>query len=439
MNLNIITDKLNILKQRETYANVKKNIDNGVATEGTNLWILVFAILIASLGLNINSPAVVIGAMLISPLIGPIVGVGFGVATNDRDLIKRGIINYSFSTFIGILASAAYFMITPIADAHSELLARISPTIYDVLIALFGGFAGVIAMSSKQKGNVIPGVAIATAIMPPLCTAGYGLATWQMNFFFGAFYLFLINSVFICVATLITTRYLRFRRKKYDDPKIEKREKFITYSLIALTLIPSIYLGYTLVQKNNFEKSAEEFIAKDAHFLNNFLLRRKIDADSKSITLTYGGRVIAQNEIDDVQGRMEYYDLKEATLTIQNGFAFDNSLDDKQNAELEAINLALGENAIQKLILQTKIDSLETRKKTDAAILKELLILYPEVNDGIIANRKLEEDPTGVSTTQYIAVLSCPKDMEADKKETLEKWLKARLESKEVEIVFKTD
>lgn len=187
MNFNFL-EKLNILNERETYANVKSNIDKSASAEGTNLWILFFAILIASLGLNTNSTAVVIGAMLISPLIGPIIALGFGVATNDFPLIRKATISYLLSTVVGILASTLYFWASPIADAHSEILSRTSPTIYDVLIAFIGGFAGVIAISSKQKGNVIPGVAIATAIMPPLCTAGYGLATGQFQFFFGAFY-----------------------------------------------------------------------------------------------------------------------------------------------------------------------------------------------------------------------------------------------------------
>ncbi len=433
MNSNII-DRFNLLKERETYANVKKNIDSGIATKGTNLWILFFAILIASLGLNINSPAVVIGAMLISPLIGPIVGVGFGAATNNLSLIKVGVTNYTFSTVVGIVASALYFLITPIEDAHSELLARISPTIYDVLIALFGGFAGAIAMTSKNKGNVVPGVAIATAIMPPLCTAGYGLATLQMNFFLGAFFLFIINSVFICVATIITIRYLRFRRKKYDDPKIEKREQLIIWGLILATLIPSIYLGYTLVQKNNFEKSAESFVTEEAHFLNNFLLKKEIDANSKSITLTYGGRIISNEEIKSVQSKMKYYDLKDVELTIQNGFSFDN--EDNENEELEAINLALNENAIQKQILQTKIDSIETRKETNKAIIDEVRILFPEIEDGLITTHDLDTDSSGHVNSKLVVVLKCPKTLDKAKKSTIEKWLKARCKEQEIALIL---
>ncbi|HNF32994.1 MAG TPA: DUF389 domain-containing protein, partial [Bacteroidia bacterium] len=196
-------DKFKLNDEKEELETVVKNIDNGVIFRGTNLWVLIFAIFVASLGLNVNSTAVIIGAMLISPLMGPIMGIGLGIGINDVSLLKKAIYNYSIATGVALTTSTLFFLISPLSDAHSEILARTSPTIYDVLIALFGGFAGIIAASSKQKGNVIPGVAIATALMPPLCTAGYGLATLQFNFFVGAFYLFIINTVFIALATFI--------------------------------------------------------------------------------------------------------------------------------------------------------------------------------------------------------------------------------------------
>ena len=174
-----------------------EEVTRGVSYRGANLWILIAAIFIASLGLNVNSTAVIIGAMLISPLMGPIIGMGLAVGTNDLDLLKRALKNFSIAMLISVLTATIYFFISPLEEAQSELLARTTPTIYDVLIAFFGGAAGIIALSTRGRGgNVIPGVAIATALMPPLCTAGYGLATGQLNFFFGAFYLFFINTVF---------------------------------------------------------------------------------------------------------------------------------------------------------------------------------------------------------------------------------------------------
>jgi uncharacterized hydrophobic protein (TIGR00271 family) len=213
--LDTIFDKFKLDHEREDLKTVIANIETGVVFRGTNLWILIFAIFVASLGLNVNSAAVIIGAMLISPLMGPIMGMGLGVGINDLRLLRKSMYNFSIATVVALSTSTVFFLISPLSDAHSELLARTSPTIYDVLVALFGGFAGMVATLSKQKGNVLPGVAIATALMPPLCTAGYGLATMQLTFFFGAFYLFIINTVFIALATFIIVRINAFPFTKY--------------------------------------------------------------------------------------------------------------------------------------------------------------------------------------------------------------------------------
>ena len=211
--MNNFFDKFKIDHEKEDLQTVVTNIDNGVVFKGTNLWVLIFAIFVASLGLNVNSTAVIIGAMLISPLMGPIMGIGLAVGISDISLLRKSILNFAIATLVALTTSTIFFLLSPISDAHSELLARTTPTIYDVLIALFGGLAGIVATASKQKGNVIPGVAIATALMPPLCTAGYGLATLQFQFFYGAFYLFIINTVFIALATFIIVRLLHFPNK----------------------------------------------------------------------------------------------------------------------------------------------------------------------------------------------------------------------------------
>ncbi|MCB0614144.1 MAG: DUF389 domain-containing protein, partial [Phaeodactylibacter sp.] len=192
-----LKDRFNLDDDKASEQETIEDIKKGVVFRGANLWILMFAIMVASVGLNVNSPAVIIGAMLISPLMGPIMGIGLGVGINDLELIVKAMRNLAIAVVISVLTSAAYFWISPLNDAQSELLARTSPTLWDVLIALFGGLAGIVAGSRKEKSNAIPGVAIATALMPPLCTAGFGLATAQWSYFFGAFYLFFINSVFI--------------------------------------------------------------------------------------------------------------------------------------------------------------------------------------------------------------------------------------------------
>ena len=215
-------DKFKLHAEKEDLQTVVITISNGVVFRGTNLWVLIFAIFVASLGLNVNSAAVIIGAMLISPLMGPIMGIGLGMGISDVSLLRKSIYNYGVATIVALTTSTLFFLISPLDDAHSEILARTTPTIYDVLIALFGGFAGIIATATKLKGNVIPGVAIATALMPPLCTAGYGLATLQFGFFVGAFYLYIINTVFIALATLIIVRFLHFPYKHEQTLKAER-------------------------------------------------------------------------------------------------------------------------------------------------------------------------------------------------------------------------
>ena len=225
-----------LMSDKEEIPEVIKSIESGVVFRGTNLWVLTFAIFVASLGLNVNSTAVIIGAMLISPLMGPIIGMGLSMGIHDLSLLKKSALNYLFAVVVSLVTSTIFFLISPIDEAHSEILARTSPNIYDVLIAFFGGMAGIIALSSRLKGNVIPGVAIATALMPPLCTAGYGLASWKLNFFFGAFYLFIINTVFIALATLVTVTLLKFPYKDQPDKAERKRVNRVVFFVTIITI-----------------------------------------------------------------------------------------------------------------------------------------------------------------------------------------------------------
>ena len=194
---------------------VMEDIEKGIEFRGYNVWILICSIFICSIGLNVNSVAVVIGAMLISPLMGPIRGIGLSVGTNNFKLLIFSLINFGIATVVSILASFIYFKLMPFKDDTAEILARTEPFILDVLIAFFGGLAGIIAATKQDNSTVVPGVAIATALMPPLCVTGYGLATGNWNYTFGAFYLFILNSLFICLATIIVLRYLRFPLATY--------------------------------------------------------------------------------------------------------------------------------------------------------------------------------------------------------------------------------
>jgi len=353
-----ILDNFRLNNEKENHQTVIDSIDSGVVFKGTNLWILVFAIFIASLGLNVNSTAVIIGAMLVSPLMGPIMGLGLGLAINDLSLLKKALLNYLFAAGVGLTTSTVYFLLSPINDAHSEILARTAPNIYDVLIALFGGLAGILATSSKQKGNVIPGVAIATALMPPLCTAGYGLATLQFYYFFGALYLFLINTVFIALSTLITLRFLEYPYKQLPNRKDEIRANRLVGVLVSLTLLPSIYFGYTLVQENEFKVKANDFITREINFKEDYLLNKTIDFENKSITLIFGGRRIKPEEIFAIKNKLKEYNLEGAKLEIKQGFA---SLGDiNNNEQFKQMAGALQGMARELQNLRFKLDSLTT-------------------------------------------------------------------------------
>src|SRR5574344_2722514 len=255
------------------------SIKKGVEFRGINIWILFFAIIIASVGLNVNSTAVIIGAMLISPLMGPINGIGLAVGTFDMSLLRKSLRNFSIMVIISIIASTLYFILSPLSDAQSELLARTTPTIFDVLIALFGGLAGIVAASRKEQPfTVISGVAIATALMPPLCTAGFGLATLQFNYFFGAFYLFFINSFFIAFATFVMVRYLGFPTVRFLNKKREKIVKrgIIIFALVAV--IPSCFIAFNVIKETSFNSQVIKFIAhlqKEEVFPNSQIVNYK--------------------------------------------------------------------------------------------------------------------------------------------------------------------
>ena len=238
-----------------------ERIKGAIWFRGPNVWILAFAIVLASVGLNVNSTAVIIGAMLVSPLMGPIIGTGLALGTNDMDLLKSAAKNLLVMVVISLLASTIYFILSPLALVNpTELEARTSPTIYDVLIAFFGGMAGILENSRKERGTVLSGVAIATALMPPLCTAGYGLAHANMHFFLGALYLFLINSVFIALATFLMVRYLNFRKMTDKGPEMTRRRKQAASAIFILFLIPSIWSAFNLIRENNFARNVQVFL-----------------------------------------------------------------------------------------------------------------------------------------------------------------------------------
>lgn len=425
-------DNFKLKGEKEDFQTVISNIDKGVVFTGTNLWILVFAIFIASLGLNVNSTAVIIGAMLVSPLMGPIMGLGLGMAINDLTLLRKSLSNYLFAAGIGLATSTIYFLLSPINDAHSEILARTSPNIYDVLIAWFGGLAGILATSSKQKGNVIPGVAIATALMPPLCTAGYGLATLNFNYFFGAFYLFLINTVFIALATLVTARFLKFPFKHLLKEEDEKKAQRIVWIVVLITLLPSIYFGYDIVQRNKFEINSNNFVEYEAVFPNDFLLKKNIDAKNRTITLTYGGQFIEEKEIQSLKSKLKGYNLDNTTLEIRQGFAY--LQDNKNNDESNQLTLALNTKEKQIQTLRRRLDSLDSQKQLSKQIYDELKAQYPPIQSCVLQPAISNTDTT--QNSLWVSVITSKSRIDKKERFKIEQWLKVRLRTNSLLVYF---
>lgn len=413
---------------------IHKTIRDGIIFKGTNLWILVFAIIIACVGLNTNSTAVIIGAMLISPLMGPINGMGYSIATYDSTLFRRALKNFSFAVGASLAASTLYFLVTPISTAHSELLARTSPTIYDVLIALFGGLAGIVAISSRHKGNVIPGAAIATALMPPLCTAGFGLATGQLPYFFGAFYLFTINTVFIGISSVLFSQFLSFPiRTLVDDSDKRKVNRWITV-VILITIIPSLYFGYLLVEKEKFNGKASRFISGIGAVDGSYLLRHEVNVKKQNIKLIYGGNALSDNAKKIIVQRAQMHDLDTGQLVFEQGFSFTevnrgiSEIDHSLRGELNRINALIQKS-------ERKRDSIQSIPLQAKQVLKELQVLYPAISSLALAN-SIEfvagQDPgrSQFDSTQITVVkLNFRDRIKESDKTRIRSWLQTRLNS----------
>ena len=318
---NFISKYLDLSGEKHTEEEVVCEIVKGIEFKGANLWILIFAIFMASLGLNVNSTAVIIGAMLISPLMEPIIGIGFSIGVNDFATLKRSFKSYGIATLFSIATATIFFLFSPIDEAQSELLARTSPTIYDVFIALFGGLAGAVALATNQKGNVIPGVAIATALMPPLCTAGFGLATGSLTFFMGALYLYFINSVFIALATFIVIHTMKFRKKVFIDKDREKTVRKYIIGITVVTLIPAVFLTLGIVRKTMFESAANRFINSELNFDNTQIISKNIvhDKDSSLISVVILGDEVSEKRIKEAMSKLPQYDLKKTKHVIRQG------------------------------------------------------------------------------------------------------------------------
>ena len=437
----IIKRYFNVLPDKDGEKYVIKQITNGINFQGSNLWILIFAVFIASLGLNVNSTAVIIGAMLISPLMGPIIGMGLALGIADLDLFKQSIKNYLVSTFISVITATIYFTLSPITDAQSELLARTSPTLYDVLIALFGGAAGFLATSTKGRNNVVPGVAIATALMPPLCTAGYGLAVQNTSYFFGAFYLYFINTVFIAFTTCLGVRFLHFHRKQFINREQMRRVNLYIVSIIIITIIPASYMTWNIIKQSVFENNIENFVTKELNYSGTNILSHQYDLKTKTLHVVAVGNPISTDSIAKAQKAMTNYQLDGYALKVIQGSNSDSLLllQHKNKGQLmvgEKNTAEWQELAYRNDVLQKQLNAYTHYPVLANDMKEELKVVCPSAKS-IMLSKASESFVDSASIKNHIvAVVKTNKTLAKDNRKQLYDWLKVKVKSDSLELII---
>ena len=426
---------------------VIENIKKDIEFKGYNVWILMCSIVIASIGLNTNSVAVIIGAMLISPLMGPIKGIGLAIGTNNFKLLIYSLINFGVATVVSILVSFIYFKIMPFKDATPEILERTEPVIIAVFIAFFGGLAGIIASVRNDNSTVMPGVAIATALMPPLCVTGYGLAVGSSAFFLGAFYLFFLNALFICLVTIIVIRYLRFPLASYVNKKRERNIKIYFGIFLAIVLIPSGIKFAEVVNKNSFENTAQLFIKEEVETANDDIkiVREDIDFKTKTITVFLGiNDYIPENTQNQLRKKMisERFDLQNTTLKIEQ--------DEDKNTGLSIDDYKLFTNELKDRILEKNelINVLKKENKSKELHNYDLISLKNRLNfeddfknlKSFSATDCYKVDINGEMDTVLLVITTWNDSiLQPNKTEKLKKWIQINLQTKEFELIEKLD
>ena len=411
----------------ENRKKVQDDVLKNISFKGANLWILACAILIASIGLNVNSTAVIIGAMLISPLMGPIVGAGFALATYDFILLRKSAKNLIVATGVSLFVSTLYFYLSPFKEVQSELLARTSPTIYDVLIAFFGGIVGAVSITRAEKGNPIPGVAIATALMPPLCTAGFGLATLNFKFMAGALYLYSINCFFIGISTFLIIKYMKYGAVSTGNSSFDKKLRISITLVMLLMIIPSSYLAYNLLNERKFSQNADQFL-KDKFYNNGYItIYKKIsyNTNPKSIELAFLSKKFDSTEINTLNKDLADYGLNNTKLVIKQ-----NTSDLKTEilTEINKQNTNLSEKDLQ---LNALSSELKKYKIENPKLIKEIGILFPEISE--ISLGKMDNYYTNDSvSTSTVLLYKANKKTDEDK---LKRWIVEQLGETDLKLI----
>ncbi|AZA81316.1 hypothetical protein C1637_01700 [Chryseobacterium lactis] len=420
---------INLHFGEEDKQKVLENITDNISFRGSNLWILACAIVIASVGLNVNSTAVIIGAMLISPLMGPIVGAGFALGTYNFQLLKRSIKNLLIATIVSLLVSFIYFFLSPFKETQSELLARTSPNIYDVLIAFFGGLVGIIAITRVKQGNPIPGVAIATALMPPLCTAGYGLSIGNWSYFIGAFYLYTINCFFICIATFLIIKYLKYEAIELVDRKYERHIRYGITALIIIMIVPSSYLAYNLLNQKKFTQNIDQFITNEFTQKGYTIIYKKVNynASPRTVELAFLSKKFDKNELENINKKLENIGITNTKLIVKQDAT---DLKSEILNEIGQRNNVLSEKDIVINQLRQQLDKYTVK---DSSLIKEITILFPDFNH--ISIGKITNFPNTDSANVSTVVLYQSEKEEKGQEEKMKQWLSEKLSDKNAKVI----
>lgn len=433
---NRIFDTFNLHEGEDDRSKTMERVVKEINFTGANIWILACAILVASVGLNVNSAAVIIGAMLISPLMGPIVGAGFALGIYDFELLKKSLRNLAIATIVSLVVSTVFFFLSPFKDVQSELLARTTPNIYDILIAFFGGIVGAISITRVDRGNPIPGVAIATALMPPLCTAGYGLATMNWSYFLGAFYLYCINCVFIGIATFFIIKYLKYPAKKMVNPIQQKRVRQSITWLTIIMLVPSSYLAYNLFREQEFRKSTEKFLQNEFADKGEVVVYRKINMNSKpkKVELAFLSKRFEPDEIVALNRKLEKSVDERVNLIIrQDSTDRLSALKGDIMNEIQVTTLLNNTKDVKIASLQQQIamNSFETKQ-----LLGETKALFPAIDALSISKHSFlqSNDSTFSETVVIVDVKGKFPDIEREK---FSEWMKKRLVLNDVKVYTK--
>ncbi len=433
-----VRERFDLLEDSASQEEVEASVYKSVEFKGTNLWVLICATFIASLGLNVNSTAVIIGAMLISPLMGPIIGVGMSLGINDFQLLKKSLRNFMWMFAVSIITSSIFFVISPYSNVQSELLARTSPTTYDVLIAFFGGIAGMLAQTRRDRtGTVIAGVAIATAIMPPLCTAGFGIANGEVRFILGALYLFMINAVFIALASYIMVLFLKYEKKTILDEAKSKRMNQYMMLLALIIIVPSLVMTVGIIRRTQFETNVDKYIDNVFRFNATMVVDYEkyyhYDGKKSSIEVNLVGEPLSRNMIENATAQMVFYGLENTELHVRQA-------DNNDRIDFSTIQRSFEEIVNEK---NKTIEKLETRLATvqtvDTIAVSDLAREIPliDANVGAVAVSKHISYTTNgqpSDTTIVVSVTGKSKDVVIDNSK-IRDWLRIRLKTDKIEVI----